>query len=367
MFSSAARPTAPLALPADIAALLARFGLSLDSLLTEDNPKLNKGAAVARGAILHHLPARALAAAVTPGKVAPTAPRSYLAALAALADREGVAALARQHNGCPWATAGCAAGCLNWAGHGGLSPAVAAARGRRTLAMIAAPHTYGRAVLWAVARQWARAQAEGLPLAVRLRGTDEGPAIGWHRLALTITPAEAQAVARRFGLPLSPGDGVAHTLAAALSVPIAEGTLTLYDYSKAPLSGPLGLSAQRAAGWDVTASLAADRATAAADAMAALGGGFRLAVPVALAKGQALPRTLTIGRPEGPLGEHRFLTVPCVDGDATDHRWRDPAGVAVILRTKRSRGADAALAAPFSLAPMALPQALADGVVTLAW
>jgi hypothetical protein len=228
--------------------------------------------------------------------------------------------------------------------------------------MLADPAAYGRAVLWAIARQWARAKAEGLPLAVRLRGTDEGPAVGWHRLALTITPAEAQAVARRFGLPLSPGDGVAHNMAAALTVPIAEGTLTLYDYSKAPLSGPLGLTAQRAAGWDVTASLAADRATAAADAMAALGGGFRLAVPVALAKGQPLPRTLTLSAPDRPP-----LAVPCVDGDATDHRWRDPAGVAVVLRTKRSRGADAALAAPFSLAPMALPQALADGVVTLAW
>ncbi len=317
---------------------------------------------MARGAILHHLPARALAAAITPGTVAPTAPRSYLAVLAVLADREGVAALARRHNGCPWATAGCSAGCLNWAGHGGLSPAVAAARGRRTLAMIAAPHTYGRAVLWAIARQWARAQAEGLPLAVRLRGTDEGPAVGWHRLALTVTPAEAQAVARRFGLPLSPGDGVAHTLAAALSVPITEGTLTLYDYSKAPLTGPLGLEAQRAAGWDVTASMAADRATAAADGLAALAAGFRLAVPVAMGKGSPLPRALTLATPGRPP-----LTVPCIDGDATDHRWSDPAGVAVILRTKHSRGADAALAAPFSLAPTAHPQALADGVVTLAW
>lgn len=360
--SPRARRTAPLTLPPDVRAHLTRFGLTLADVLTVDNPKMQKGQGQALGAILHRLPARALALAITPGHRGATAPRSYLAGLAALAAREGMTARALAHNGCPWATAGCAAGCLNWAGHGGLSPDVAACRGRRTLAMLASPATYGRAVLWAIARQWATAQAAALPLAVRLRGTDEGPAVGWHRLALTVTPAEAQALGRRFGLTVTPGDGVGHTLAQALAVPISEGTLTLYDYSKAPLTGPLGLIAQRAAGWDVTASMAADRATAAADAMAALGDGFRLAVPVALAKGQALPRTLTLSTPGRPP-----LTVPAVDGDASDHRWADPHGVAVILRTKRSRGADAALAAPFSLAPTAHPQELPDGVVTLAW
>jgi len=356
------RPTAPLALPLDVAAHLGRFGLTLDSLLTDSNPKMAKGATLARSVILHHLPARALAAAVTPGNQGPTAPRAYLAALAYLADREGLGPKARHWNGCPWATRGCAAGCLNWAGHGGLSADVAAARGRRTLAMIAAPHTYGRAVLWAIARQWARAQAAGLPLAVRLRGTDEGPAIGWHRLALTVTPAESQALRLRFGLIVAPGDGVTHTLAAALAAPLQDGSLTLYDYSKAPLSGPLGLISLRAAGWDVTASLAADRPTAAADALAALGAGFRLAVPVALDKGQPLPSALTLTTPGRPP-----LTVAAVDGDVSDHRWADPHGVAVILRTKISRGADRALADPFSLRPNAHPQALPDGVATLSW
>lgn len=356
------RPTAPLALPADVAAHLGRFELTLDSLLTDSNPKLAKGAALAHSVILHHLPARALAAAITLGNQGPTAPRAYLPRLAILARCQGLTGAALQWNGCPWATRGCAAGCLNWAGHGGLSANVAAARGRRTLAMIAAPHTYGRAVLWAIARQWSRSQAAGLPLAVRLRGTDEGPAIGWHRLALTITPAESQALRLRFGLIVAPGDGVTHTLAVALAAPLQDGTLTLYDYSKAPLSGPLGLIAQRAAGWDVTASLAADRPTAAADALAALGAGFRLAVPVALAKGQALPQALTLSIPGRPP-----LTVPAIDGDASDHRWADPDGVAVILRTKVSRGADRALADPFSLRPTGHPQALPDGAVSLSW
>ena len=357
------RPTAPLALPSDVADLLARFSLTLPGLLTGSNPKLAKGEGLGHGAavILHHLPARALAAAVTPATAHPVAARAHLPALAALADAEGLTAAALAWHGCPGATAGCAAGCLNWSGRGGLGSGPALARGRRTLAMLADPATYGRAVLWAIAWQWRRAQAEGLPLAVRLRGTDEGPRIGWHRLALTVTPDEAQALGRRFGLFVAPGDGVAHTLAAALAPAAPEG-LTLYDYSKLPLSGPLGLIAQRAAGWDITASMAADRLTAAADALAALSHGFRLAVPVALAKGQALPRTLTLSTPGRPP-----LTVPAVGGDASDHRYRDPHGVAVILRTKRSRGADAALAAPFSLAPTGHPQPLPDGVAILGW
>jgi hypothetical protein len=353
---------APVRLPADIAAHLDRFGLTLGHLLTDSNPKLTKGSDIAAAVILHHLPARALAAAVTPGHRGSTAPRSYLPALAALTAREGLSSAALAHNGCPWATGGCAAGCLNWAGHGGLSPAVAAARGRRTLAMLADPALYGRALLWAIARAWARAQATGLPLAVRLRGTDEGPAVGWHRLALTVTPMEAQALSRRFGLTVTPGDAVTHSLAKALAVPVAEGTLHLYDYSKSPLTGPLGLSAQRAAGWDLTASMAADRGSAVSDAAAALRAGFRLAVPVALTKGAPLPRTLTLSPAGGPA-----LTVPCIDGDASDHRWADPHGVAVILRTKVSRGADRTLADPFSLAPTGHPQALPDGVATLTW
>lgn len=355
------RATAPLALPVDVAGHLARFGLTLPGLLTGANPKLAKGAALGHGAavILHHLPARALAAAVTTTTAHPVAARAHLPALAALAEAEGLTDAALAHMGCPWATRACEAGCLNYSGRGGLGTGVALARGRRTLAMVADPVAYGRAVLWAIGWWWRRAQAEGLPLAVRLRGTDEGPRVGWHRLALTVTPAEAQALGRRFGLPVAPGNGVTHTLAEALAPARAEG-LTLYDYSKAPLAGPLGLQAQRAAGWDITASMAADRATAAADAMAALADGFRLAVPVALARGQALPRTLTL------TAGGRTLQVPTVNGDASDHRYREPGGVAVILRSKASRGAGPE-AAPFHLSPTGHPQELPDGVATLGW
>ena len=360
------RPTAPLALPDKEAGHLGRFGLTVPTLLTATNPKLLKGQALGHGAavILHNMPAQALAAAVTPTTAHRVAARAHLPALAALAQAQGLTAAALAHNGCPWAT-GCAECCLNWSGRGGLGDAVAGARGRRTLAMIAAPVTHARAVLWAVAYHYRRAQALGLSLAVRLRGTDEGPRIGWHRLALPLTAAEAQALGRRFGLPVAAGDGPGHTLAQALAPTLTalggDGSLTLFDYSKAPLGGPLGLESQRAAGWDITASMAADRATAAADAMAALGAGFRQALPVALGKGDPLPVALTLTR-----GGHT-VTVPAVSGDLSDHRYRDPHGVAVILRTKRSRGADPATAAPFSLAATGHPQALPDGVATLQW
>lgn len=346
--------TAPrLTVAADVAAYLRRFNLTLDGLLTLSNPKLAKGADLAHAAILHHLPARALAAALRPDTAGATAPRSYLPELRVLADREGLSSLALNWNGCPWATAGCAAGCLNWSGHGGLSAAVAAARGRRTLAMLADPQTYARAIVWAIARQWHAAQTKGLPLAVRLRGTDEGPRQGWHRLRFDLAVSDAVAMLQRYGFPVIGGSGTIAELCA--SVP----QLHLYDYSKAPLSGPLGLVAQRRAGWDLTASFAADRPTAVADGAAALRAGFRLAVPVAMRKGAPLPQSLTL-RPYGSAP----ITVPCVDGDATDHRWADPHAIAVILRTKLSRGAGPE-SKGFSLEPHGHSQPLADGTAVL--
>lgn len=342
-----------LTVAADVAAYLRRFDLTLDGLLTLSNPKLAKGSATAHGVILHHLPARALAAAIRPQTEGATAPRSYLPELRALADRENLTAAALNWNGCPWATAGCAAGCLNWSGHGGLSSVVAAARGRRTLAMLANPEAYARAIVWAIARQWHAAQLKGLPLAVRLRGTDEGVRQGWHRLRFDLPVADAVAMLRRYAFPINGGTG---TIAELCSY---APELTFYDYSKAPLSGALGLSAQHRAGWDITASFAADRPTAVADGAAALRAGFRLAVPVALAKGAPIPDRLRLTPKTGSP-----ITVPCVNGDQTDHRWLDPHGAAVILRTKVSRGASP-VAAAFSLTPGKDPQPLADGTAQL--
>ena len=336
------------ALPDDAARLLARFGLTLDGLLTvgASNAKLAKGAADAWPVILHHLPARALAAAVAGPDDATTAPRSRLPGIAELARANGIENLALAHNGCPWASKGCQAGCLAWAGHGGLSTTVAAARARRTLAFVWNHKGYAVAVLVAIARQWQRAQAKGLPLAVRLRGTDDLP---WHDLRFNLNDGEAAAIAHRYGLPVAPGIGT--TISEALSLAPA-GTIRQYEYSKAPVDGPMGLRAQRSAGIDVTASLAADRPGGLAHALQAVAAGFRLAVPVAIKKGQPLPPVLLLRNGD------TIARLLVVDGDTTDNRWQDPAGpqpagfdgVAVLLRTKRSRGATTAAAA-FSLAP----------------
>lgn len=249
-----ARTVAPLGLPARAASLLARFGLTLDGLLTaaDSNPKIGKGAAEAAGVILHHLPARSLRAAIY-GSSASTAPRRKLSGLQELARINGIEALAKGHNGCPWASEGCADGCLNWSGHGGISAMVANCRARRTMASICDPEAYAVAVLWAIGRAYRKARSQGLPLAYRLRGTDDSP---WHWQRFSISPQEALIFARRFGLPLVPGNGITIPEALQLAEP---GTLRPYEYSKAPIHGPLGLLAQRAAGIDTTASLAADR------------------------------------------------------------------------------------------------------------
>lgn len=343
-----ARNTAPLGLPSDAAALLQRFSLSLDGLLTAgaSSPKLSKGDKMAASVILHHLPAGSLSSAVFGSEDAATAPRSRLAGLEALAARNGISSLVAGHNGCPWASKGCSAGCLAWAGHGGISTTVAAARARRTMAFVYGHGQYAIAVLWAIGRAYAAAQRKGQPLAYRLRGTDDLP---WHDLRFNLSPAEAAVFARRFGLPVVPGIGTTIPEALQLAAP---GTLQPYEYSAAPLRGPLGLLAQRAAGIDTTCSLKVDRPGGCAAAAEAVVAGFRVAVPVAIRKGQPLPPVLML-RPsaDGPI--QRLLTV---DGDFSDHRWLDPQGpqpggfdgIAVMLRTKVSRGRGPAAAA-FSL------------------
>jgi len=358
-------PYAPRGIPADVADLMARFGLTVRDLLTTDrqSPKLRHGVAIARAVILYHMPARALAAAITPDNDASGAAcRSFIPSLLEIAEREGLTARAMAWNGCPWATAGCGSahggGCLNWSGHGGMAGngnAVQAARGRRTLAMLANETVYGRAVFWAVLRHLRAARRDNLPLSVRLRGTDEGPQpMGWHRLPIPVSSSEALSIRERYGVDAMPG-----TLTMAERLASVQD-LRPMEYSKAPLNGPLGLLAQRQH-CDITSSFAADRSTACHDGLAALQNGFRLAVPVAVKRGDPLPVGLTLSH------GGQSVTVSTVDGDRHDHRWLDEHGVAVMLRTKRSAGSVASVADLFSLQPHDRPQRLADGTVRLAW
>ena len=345
-----ARISAPSHLPADARRLLQRFELDLDSILTvgASNAKIAKGLGEAWGVIHHTLPGRSLGAAVHGPIAGPTAPRSRLAEVRRLALDNELGAIVESFLACPWASEGCLEGCLAWAGHGGISTSVASCRGRRGLARLWAPNVYAIVLLWAIAKAYAKAKKLGLPLAVRLKGTDD---VSYHLQRFNLEPSEAVILARRYGLPAIPGQGT--TLPEALQMVIGDGSLQWYEYSKAPLWGHQGLVQMRDCGIDVTASLAADRKGGLIDAMAAVSAGFRLAVPVAFVKGASLPEALILR--DGDT----IQRLKCVDGDTSDNRWLDPQGpqegdfdgVAVILRTKRSNGRGPEAAA-FALAPV---------------
>lgn len=346
---------APHSLPLDVTEHLAAFDLTLNSILTTTSAKSahTTASGAALSAMHYALPHRALARAVNPSTVATTAPRGYVAALRDLAERRGILGAALRYNGCPYATPGCAAACLAHSGHAALSVAPIACRGRRTLAMIADPVTYARAVAYAVAAQLARASRLGIPLAVRLCGTDETP---WFRRTFPLSVADAERMRRRYGVTVSPGDHM--NMADAFAPETANGSLFLYEYSKARADAADGLLAWQAAGWDVTASFAADRSTACADAFSAITAGFRVALPLLIGKRDPIPSRVLLTH----SGQTYALST--VDGDATDARYADPHGVAVILREKRTRGADRATASRF-LIPNAPLTRLADGTVQL--
>ena len=340
-------------LPDDVRGLLAAFEMGLPDILTV-NPKVIKttAAGIARSVIHHAKPSRSLARAIDPRNNNATATRAFLPSLRALAERNGMITAAVSHNGCMHATPSCISCCLEQSGHGGLSVAVSAARGRRTLAMVADPVTYARTMVFALARETARARRDGLPLAARLCGTDETP---WFRRLFPVSVADAERIRRRFGVHVNVGERLN---VAATFGDVAD--LTLYEYLKARTNDADGLIAWRAAGWhDVTASFAADRSTAVRDAAHAIRAGFRVAFPVMLDKRAAPLRSLTL-RPDDGVA----VTIPAVDGDATDARWLDPAPSGVVLRYKRSRGADPAAVAAFVLPDRPVVR-LSDGVVQL--
>jgi hypothetical protein len=355
MQTATATTYAPHRLPDDVAELLRAFDLSLSNLLTTSSAKALKTAraGVARNAMHYAMPHRALAHAVDRHNVnATTKPRCFLPELRALAERRGMLETALAHNGCMHATPGCAAACLAHSGHAGLTTTPQLARGRRTLAMLADRTTYGRAIVYAAAAELQRADRAGLPLALRLNGTDETP---WLTTSFSLTPRDAERLRRRYGVTVETGD----LLNVADAFSPERHRVALYEYLKAPADHWCGLRAWHQAGWDVTASFAADRSTACRDAVDAVRAGFRVAFPVALQRGAGPVRSVTVETHRGDV-----VTLPAVDGDATDARYNDAPAVAVILKEKRARGADRAYADRFIL-PDAPSVDLNDGRVLI--
>jgi hypothetical protein len=165
-------------------------------------------------------------------------------------------------------------------------------------------------------------------------------------LRFSVSTADAVAIRSRYGVDVEIGESLNIREALAGRQHWVTGLnpdVDFYEYLKAPLGGPDGLRVWRAAGWNVTASFAADRVTACSDAVAAAREGFRVAIPVAIPKGQPIPSRVVIS---GGCGS---VSLPTVDGDTSDARFRDPMGCAVILRAKRSRGADPVAASRFIL------------------
>ena len=372
-----ARNTAPSHLPDEGVRLLDRFELQFDSVLTvgTSNTKIGKGQAIAHSAGFFGLPAKQLQTAIYGALDAPVAARGRLEAVRRLALKNGLGAAAQRLDACPWASDGCRDGCLVFSGRNAMGTAPAACKARRSLARLWAPNVFSVVLLWAIAREYARAQRMGLPLSLRLKGTDDLP---HHLQTFNLHNEEMAILQRRYGLPVIGGYGV--TLPEVLSLALQDGSIRWYEYSKAPLGGSQGLLNLRDCGIDVTASLAADRRDGARAAVGAVRAGFRLAVPLDIPRGAALPSELllapTLGLP-APADSPEFGRVPaddrpvrllCIDGDKTDLRWLDSQGpqsggydgVAVMLRTKRSRGRGAAAAA-FSLQPSPDWQSLKGG------
>ena len=346
---SALSPRSPRS-PRELRAFLSRFGLSLDSILTSGsgNAKIAKGSGLAFSSLLHMIPARGLARALTPRSHACDV-RSQIPGLRELAIKEGLLEKALQFNACGFSSDACEELCLAFSGHGGISTTPGACRARRMLSFLFDPEAFLRALLWSGGLAYRKARRKKLPYVLRCNGTQELP---WDIFSLTLSQEEAQALSLLWGATIKPGRT---TIPQALRKVKA---FSLYDYAKAPLSR---LLAMREAGIHTTASLAADSKGGAFRALQAINSGFNLAVPILIKKGGALPSSLLL-RAEG---EEALLD--CIDGDLNDLRMLDRKpregfrGLAVMLRLKRSRGADPSAAKRFALSPSEDWQALEGG------
>jgi hypothetical protein len=331
--------------PRELSSFLARFGLTIPGLLTSGsaNAKLAKGEGLAFSSLLHLLPAKGLARALTPDSHACEV-RSELPGLRELAKREGLLERALLFNACAFSSEACRDLCLAFSGHGGLSPAVSSCRARRSLAFLSDREAFIKALLWSAGLSMRKARMLRLPFALRLNGTQELP---WHEgfMSARLSREEAKGLSRLYGSTIPHGT---ITIPEALS---RVRGLSLYDYAKAPLPRLLAMREERDP-YDSEPRCGLPRRRASCSP-----GGARW-----LRRGCADP---SLERRSAPVQESSFLLeaggerllFDCVDGDLNDLRMLDRApragfsGLAVMLRLKRSRGSKPESASRFALAP----------------
>jgi len=203
------------------------------------------------------------------------------------------------HNVCDYATAICAAACLESAGRGGIfgkadthyvtvadgrrirTNTIRRARIARTLRYFDNPEAFLRDLHREIELHEASAERHGLRSAVRLNGTSD---VRWENVRFAM---DGRNIFEMFP------------------------QVTFYDYTKIPDRKNLP------ANYSLTFSFSGENLDA---SLATLASGGNVAVVFAVKKGHALPAT--------------WNGYPVIDGDLTDLRFTDPAGHVVGLRAK---------------------------------
>lgn len=203
--------------------------------------------------------------------------------------------LAAVGNLCGYASAGCAAACLNTAGRGGIAldsdglNGVQVARIQRTRLWKRDPESFYARLTHEIQLHVDRARRAGLTPCVRLNGTSDLP---WEKLRPQLFERFAD--------------------------------IQFYDYTKWPLH-KRGKAGALPTNYHLTFSLCEDND---ARAIAALDSGVNVAAVLAVKRGATLPQSFAL------VTDGRIACRQVVDGDAHDLRFLDPADSFVALRAK---------------------------------
>jgi hypothetical protein len=196
-------------------------------------------------------------------------------------------------NVCVYASEGCIEACLYTAGHG-VKPSVQDARIARTILFMHDRQTYWIKLIFEIARHKRRADKAGMVPAVRLNGTSD---VKWEATPVVINGAKV-----------------------AKNIMALYPTVQFYDYTKYPYHKRPAESLP--ANYDLTFSRSESNDD---EVLENLRLGRRVAVVFNSKPGEIPPRTYTTT--DGSIW-------PVVDGDQSDVRFYDPAGVVVALHAK---------------------------------